>query len=71
MRLIDRVRLLEKLNIAREAFFGKGAQGSVNEVSIHRLVQGGLRPGSKVCSEHIFDWQYISLGDLNMPNFLH
>ena len=24
----------------------------------------GLRPGSKVCSEHMNDWQYLSLGDL-------
>ena len=24
----------------------------------------GLWPGSKVCSEHMNDWQYLSLGDL-------
>ena len=24
----------------------------------------GLRPCSKVCSEHMIDWQYLSLGDL-------
>ena len=24
----------------------------------------GLRPGSKVCSEHMNDWQYLSLGNL-------
>lgn len=24
----------------------------------------GLRPCSKMCSEHMIDWQYLSLGDL-------
>ena len=24
----------------------------------------GLMPCSKVCSEHMIDWQYLSLGDL-------
>ena len=30
----------------------------------------GLRPGSKVCSEHMYDWQYLSLGDLEQNEFL-
>ena len=25
----------------------------------------GFRPGSKVCSENMNDWQYLSLGDLH------
>ena len=29
----------------------------------------GLRPGSKVCSEHKNDWQYLSLGDLQQNKF--
>ena len=29
----------------------------------------GLRPGSKVCSEHMNDWQYLSLGDLEQNEF--
>ena len=29
----------------------------------------GLRPGSKVCSEHKHDWQYLSLGDLEPSEF--
>ena len=29
----------------------------------------GLRPGSKVCSEHMDDWQYLSLGDLEQNEF--
>ena len=28
-----------------------------------------LRPGSKVCSEHKNDWQYLSLGDLQQNEF--
>ena len=24
----------------------------------------GLRPGSKMCAEHMENWQYLSLGDL-------
>ena len=28
-----------------------------------RYYSRSLRPGSKVCSEHIDDWQYLSLGD--------
>ena len=29
----------------------------------------GLRPGSKVCSEYMNDWQYLSLGDLEQNEF--
>ena len=29
----------------------------------------GLRPGLKVCSEHMNDWQYLSLGDLEQDEF--
>ena len=29
----------------------------------------GLRPGSKVHSEHLNDWQYLSLGDLEQTEF--
>ena len=29
----------------------------------------GLRPGSKECSEHKNDWQYLSLGDLEPNEF--
>ena len=29
----------------------------------------GLKPGSKGCSEHMNDWQYLSLGDLDKMNF--
>ena len=28
-----------------------------------------LRPGSKVCSEHMNDWQYLSQGDLEQTEF--
>ena len=28
-----------------------------------------LRPGSKVCSENMNDWQYLSLGDLEQNEF--
>ena len=29
----------------------------------------GLRAGPKVCSEHMNDWQYLSLGDLEQNEF--
>ena len=29
----------------------------------------GLRPGPKVCSEHMNDWQYLWLGDLEQNEF--
>ena len=29
-----------------------------------KIIARGLRPGSKVCSEHMNDWQYLTLGDL-------
>ena len=32
-------------------------------------ISRGLRPGLKVCSEHINDWQYLSLGDLEQDDF--
>ena len=32
-------------------------------------ISRGLRPGSKVCSENMNDWQYLSLGDLEQNEF--
>ena len=32
-------------------------------------ISRGLRPGSKVCSEYMNDWKYLSLGDLEQNEF--
>ena len=37
--------------------------------TLNSLLLKGLRPGLKVCSEHMNDWQYLSLGDLEQDEF--
>ena len=38
-------------------------------IFVKRTSLRGLRPGLKVCSEHMNDWQYLSLGDLEQDEF--
>ena len=38
---------------------------------VHDVLTQGFKawPGSKVCSEHMNDWQYLSPGDLEQNEF--
>ena len=43
--------------------------GDDDDENNYLIYSRGLRPGSKVCSEHMNDWQYLSLGDQEQNEF--
>ena len=56
------------LSIQKEMLIGCMYEGRLEVGPTYKLegVSRGLRPGSKVCSEHMNDWQFLSLGDLEL-----